>query len=65
MFTKGSVSHFFSKDLGSKLIGGAKGLARVLDEPVVQSGISAAHPELGAALGVAKRSGFLEKVKNA
>ena len=64
MFDKGSISRFFSKDLGSKLIGGAKGLARVLDEPVVQAGLSSIAPELGAGLGAAKRIGLLEKVKN-
>ena len=65
MFPKGCISNFFNKDLGHKLIGGAKGLARVLDEPVVQAGIGAIAPELGAGIGVAKRIGLLEKVKNA
>ena len=45
MFDKGSIGRFFSKDFGNKLIGGAKGLARVLDEPVVQAGLSAVAPE--------------------
>ena len=65
MFDKGSVSRFFSKDLGHKLLGGAKGLARVLDEPVVHAGISALAPGFGAGLDVVKRTGLLEKVKNA
>ena len=65
MFDKSSVSRFFSKDLGHKILGASKGLARVLDEPVIQAGISSLAPELGVGLGVAKRIGLLEKVKNA
>ena len=64
MFDKHSVSRFFSKDLGHKILGASKGLARVLDEPLIQSGIGALSPELGVGLGVAKRIGLLEKIKN-
>ena len=64
MFYKHSVSRFFSKDLGHKILGASKGLARVLDEPVIQAGISGLAPELGVGLGVAKRIGLLEKIKN-
>ena len=64
MFDKSSVSRFFSKDLGHKILGASKGLAKILDEPVVQAGLGVVAPELGAGLGVAKRIGLLEKVKN-
>ena len=64
MFDKHSVSRFFTKDIGHKILGASKGLARVLDEPVIQAGIGALAPELGVGLGVAKRIGLLEKIKN-
>lgn len=55
---------FFGKNLSHKLIGGVKGLATVLDEPIVQSGLSLISPSLGAGLGVAKKIGLLEKLKH-
>lgn len=64
MFGKNNFSGFLGKGFGSKLIGGAKGLARLVDEPIVQAGISALSPELGGALAVAKRVGLLEKLKH-
>jgi len=64
MFGKNNFSGFLGKGLGDKLIGAGKGLARVLDEPIVQAGISAYAPEVGAALGAAKKYGLLEKLKH-
>lgn len=53
----------YAKGLGNKLIGGAKVVARILDEPIVQAGITALSPEIGAGIGVAKRMGILQKLK--
>ena len=64
MFGKNNFSGFLGKGLGDKLIGAGKNLARVLDEPIVQAGISAFAPEVGAALGAAKKYGLLEKLKH-
>jgi hypothetical protein len=64
MFGKNNYSGFLGKGFGEKLLGAGKGLARVLDEPLVQAGITAISPEIGVALGVAKRSGLLEKLKH-
>jgi hypothetical protein len=64
MFGKNNYSGFLGKGFGEKLLGAGKGLARVLDEPLVQAGITAISPEVGVALGVAKRSGLLEKLKH-
>lgn len=63
MFGKNTFSGFLGKGLNEKLIGAGKGLARVLDEPIVHAGISALAPEVGAAIGAAKRYGLLEKLK--
>lgn len=63
-FHKTQQSPFFGKNVGNKLIGAGKGLASILSEPLVQAGVSALSPELGVALGVAKRTGFLEKMKH-
>ena len=65
MFGKNNFSGFLGKGgLGSKLVGAGKSLARVLDEPVVHAGITALAPEVGAAIGAAKRYGLLEKLKH-
>ena len=64
MFGKNNYSGFLGKGFGEKLLGAGKGLARVLDEPLVQAGITAISPEVGVALGVAKPSGLLEKLKH-
>ena len=64
MFGKNTFSGFLGKGFGNKLIGAGKGLARVLDEPLVQAGISAIAPEIGAGLATAKRLGVLEKLKH-
>jgi hypothetical protein len=64
MFGKNTFSGFLGKGLGNKLIGAGKGLARVLDEPIVHAGISALAPEVGAAIGAAKKYGLLEKLKH-
>ena len=63
MFGKNTFSGFLGKGLNEKLIGAGKGLARVLDEPIVHAGISALAPEVGAAIGAAKKYGLLEKLK--
>lgn len=64
MFFKTHHSPFFGKGgYGDKLLGAAKGAARILDEPVVQSAVSVLAPELGMGLAAAKRSGLLEKLK--
>ena len=64
MFGKNNFSGFLGKGLGQKLIGGAKTLAHVLDEPIVHAGISAFAPEVGAAIGAAKKYGLLERLKH-
>jgi hypothetical protein len=63
MYEKSNHIPFFGKNVSAKLIGSVKGLARVLDEPLVQSGVALLAPELGAGLAVAKRVGLLEKLK--
>ena len=63
MFGKSTFSGFLGKGLGQKLIGGAKGLGHILDNPIVQAGIGAVNPSLGAGLATAKRMGLLEKLK--
>ncbi len=67
LFSKGSnLGRLFSKETGNKLIGGAKGIAKFLDNDLVNIGVTAlAGPETGLALGAAHRSGILEKIKNA
>ena len=66
LFDKGSsFNSFFSKGgFGDKLLGGIKGAANILDEPLVQAGITAFAPEVGLALGAAKKYGVLEKLKH-
>lgn len=64
MFGKNMWSGFLGKGSGDKLIGAAKGVARLLDEPIVQGAISSAFPEVAPAYAVAKRSGILEKLKH-
>ena len=65
-FSKGSnLGKLFSKETGHKLIGGAKGIAKFLDNDLVNAGITALAPEVGIGLAGARRSGILEKIKNA
>jgi hypothetical protein len=64
MFGKNNFSGFLGKGLGSKLVGAGKSLARILDEPVVQAGITALAPEVGVAIAGAKKYGLLEKLKH-
>lgn len=64
MFGKNTFSGFLGKGLNEKLIGAGKGLARVLDEPIVHSIVSSISPTAGAAIGAAKRYGLLEKIKH-
>ena len=53
-----------SKGWGAKLLGAGKGLAGILDEPLVQGAISAFLPEVAPAYGAIKAIGLLEKAKN-
>jgi len=65
-YSKSNYSGFFSKGgFGDKLIGAGKGLAGFLDNPLVQTGISALAPEIGAGLAVASKAGILQKIKDA
>ena len=64
MFGKNTHSGFFNKGFGEKIIGAGKGLAGILDNPIVGAGITALSPELGAAVGAAKKYGLLEKLKH-
>ena len=63
-YSKSNYSGFFTKGFGDKLIGAGKGLAGILDNPLVQAGVSAIAPEIGAGLAVASKSGILQKIKN-
>ena len=64
MFGKNNFSGFLGKGgLGSKLIGAGKGLAHILDNPIVGAGLSVLAPEVGAGLATAKKYGLLEKFK--
>ena len=64
-YSKSNYSGFFTKGFGDKLIGAGKGLAGILDNPLVQTGISALAPEIGAGLAVASKAGILQKIKDA
>ena len=64
MYVKNNFSGFLGKGFNDKLIGGAKGLAHVLDNSMVGAGISAIAPEIGAGLAAAKKFGLLEKMKH-
>ena len=64
MFGKNTYSGFFGKGFNEKLIGAGKGLAHLIDNPIVGAGITALSPEVGAAVGVAKKIGLLEKLKH-
>ena len=64
MYSKTVSQRFFNKGVGQKNLGGIKGAASLLDEPIVQTGISMFAPEIGVPLATAKRLGVLEKVKN-
>ena len=64
MFPKDFQIPFFGKNLSHKIIGGIKGVATVLDEPVVHGGLSHLSPELGGQISKAKKLGILEKLKN-
>jgi len=53
----------FSKDNTNKLIGAGKGIARFLDNDLVNAGVTAVAPELGIGLAAARKSGILQKLK--
>ena len=65
IFSKGNLGRLFSKDTGNKLIGASKGIAKFLDNDLVNGAVTALAPELGIGLAAARRSGILEKIKNA
>lgn len=60
--------HNYQRQLGGKgdpsnrFFSGVKGLARTLDDPAVQFGISVLEPELAGGLALAKKTGLLKKV---
>ena len=64
MYVKQAVHSFFGKPAGDRLIGAAKGIGRVLDEPLFNAALGAVAPELGMGLAAAKRAGVLEKLKH-
>ena len=64
MFGKSQFSGFLTKGNFDKLIGAGKGFASLLDEPIVQTGVSAIAPELAIGYGALKRTGLLEKFKH-
>ena len=64
--SKNSYGSFLGKgSFSDKLLGAAKGTASFLDNGIVQAGISALAPEVGAAVTAASRAGLLQKIKNA
>ena len=65
IFSKGNLGRLFLKDTGNKLIGASKGIAKFLDNDLVNAGVTALVPELGIGLAAARKSGVLEKIKNA
>ena len=66
LFSKGSnLGKLFSKETGHKLLGASKGIAKFLDNDLVNMGVTAIAPELGIGLAGARRAGILEKIKNA
>ena len=65
MFSKNKFHGFLNKGcIGDKLIGGAKGFASLLDEPLAQADISALSSEIALGYGALKRTGQLEKIKH-
>ena len=64
MFVKDAAHRFFGKSGGDRLIGAAKGLGRVLDEPLFHAAVMSLAPEVGVGLAGAKRAGILEKIKH-
>jgi hypothetical protein len=62
--SKGSNSPFLGKGFGDRLLGFAKGSAGFLDNGLVQAGLSALAPEVGAVVTAASKAGLLQKVKN-
>jgi len=49
-------------DPSSRLFSGIKGVARTLEDPAVQFGISVLEPELAGGVALAKKTGLLKKV---
>jgi hypothetical protein len=62
-FSKNNLGRMFSKDNTNKLIGAGKGIARFLDNDLVNAGVTAVAPELGIGLAAARKSGILQKLK--
>ena len=65
LFSKGNLGKLFSKQTGDKLLGAAKSASKFLDNDLVNMGVTALAPELGIGLAAARRSGILQKIKNA
>lgn len=59
-----SMGHLGLKNIGNKLLGGAKSLSSFADSPLGGAIIGLVSPELAAGVQLAKRSGVLEKIKN-
>lgn len=66
MFYNKNNSHggFLGKGFGGKLIGAGKAAASFFDNNMVNAGVTALSPELGLALGAARKAGILEKLKH-
>ena len=62
--THSSGSSFFGKGTYEKIMSGVKNVAHVLDNGLVQAGISALAPEIGADLSLASKAGLLQKLKH-
>lgn len=63
-YKKGDSKGFYGKGgLGSKIIGGAKFTAGLLDNPIAESIVGVLSPELGVGLHAVRASGLLERLK--
>lgn len=62
MYFKGNSMGLMKKGgYSDKLMGAIKTGARIAEDPYVQFAATALNPEVGAALALAKRTGFLHK----
>ena len=66
VFGKGNNSGLLGKkgDYLGKSLGGIKGVAKYLDDPMVIGLSSLIAPEIGAGLATAKKLGVLEKIRH-
>lgn len=60
-----SMGHLGLKKVGQGLLGVSKRVASVLDSPVASGLVGLVAPELAGGLEAVRRSGVLEKLKNA